>query len=112
MQIISQLVAILLVSAWVCNCAGQEILFHPYRRIGEKYYNLMPVYKWLDSIKHKRPADITTADFLNRPMKDWYGGYVPDEAILTKYVVIQVLDEGLLVEEHRLNAYRGTTASD
>ncbi|TXH09648.1 MAG: hypothetical protein E6R03_16520 [Hyphomicrobiaceae bacterium] len=86
--------------------------FHPYRKVGDNYYNLMPLYEWAKVFT--TPPNRITAKQASapRPMTDWVG--VPQRyglAIDVSYRVRQVLDDGLLVEAEA-RAYKiGTSSS-
>jgi hypothetical protein len=65
--------------------------FHPYRKVADRYYDLRPLYTWLN-----RPSD--QLDPRAQPLKDWIGLPIDRESATT-YKVTDVLPEGLLIEE-------------
>lgn len=68
--------------------------YHPFRKVGERYYDLRPLYSWIGAASHRTP----------KPIKDWFGGGI-DGPIFAHYRVIQVAEDGLLVREERSSLY-------
>lgn len=108
------IVAVLVLSCVALSAFGQVLPFHPYRKVGDKYYDLNPLYSWITSIKQKEKArqQIAPEEARNRPMKAWFGVVEPYEGVLIQYKVAQVLDDGLLVQESRFTSYGGTVVDD
>jgi hypothetical protein len=87
---------------------------HPYRKVGDKIYDLRPLYSWLDSVKQRHVSSEEAGRLaINRPMRDWFGLTEPFDGVwVVEYRVAQVLHDGLLVQSHRYTPYKGTVIDD
>ncbi len=95
----------------VPNLFCQELPYHPFRKVRDSYYDLRPLYSWIESAKAlgAKHEEFPSQHLRPRPMKEWYGVTEPYEGILVHYEVFQVLDDGLLVRETRFNPASGDT---
>jgi len=93
---------------------AQNLPFDPYRKVGNGYYDLRPLYSWIGSVRSREQSrqPIPLGEARNRPMQEWFSSEMPFESILVQYKVDQVLDDGLLIHEARFNGYSGTTVED
>ena len=111
----AKIVIALATLSWVASSSyAQTLPFHPYRKVGDKYYDLNPLYSWIKSVKQreKQRQEIPVEEVRNRPMKEWFGVVEPSEGVLVRYKVSQVLDDGLLIQERRTTSYGGTIDGD
>lgn len=82
---------------------AQTVLpYHPYRKVGDRYYDLRPLYSWINAASHVTVAQRYMT--VPNPMKDWFGVDRGDP-IFVHYSVIQVAEDGLLVREERSSLY-------
>ena len=86
------------------SLVGPPLTFHPYRKVGGKYYDLTPLYSWISSKKQKEHGPFPTA------FTGWIGADMGfSDGFVTSYQVIEVLDEGLLVQKVDFNSYQSDT---
>ncbi|HEY5910604.1 MAG TPA: hypothetical protein VJA21_08380 [Verrucomicrobiae bacterium] len=81
-------------------CSATAALpYHPYRKVGDRYYNLLPLYSWekLLHIPRNKLTPQQGEQRKNRPMPEWIGYEINSEGI-AGYRVSRVLDDGVLVE--------------
>lgn len=101
---------ILLVVLVTAISFGQNLPLHPYRKVGDRYYDLRPLYSWIDSVQSRRRnhEEIPLKfEANNRPMKEWFKWFSSEmplrrlqlDGVLVQYEVDQVLNDGLLVHE-------------
>lgn len=69
-----------------------EVPYHPYRKVGDKYYGLQPIYNWIKLAPRERDKKV-------RPMPAWKGGPSENSSILAWYRVKQIVPEGIIVEQ-------------
>lgn len=79
--------------------AGVAMPFHPYRKVGDKYFNLQPIYEWSKVMQIPRNK-LTEAQLKSRrPMLEWIG---EDSSLsfgsgFVIYKVEEVRNQGLVV---------------
>jgi hypothetical protein len=88
---------LLLLTALVLPCVAEQPV-HPFRKVGDRYYDLRPIYKWLALTKvpmnKLTPKELASP----RPMTEWVGAATSlNTSFSTRYRVQQVLEDGLLV---------------
>jgi hypothetical protein len=71
----------------------------PYRRVGTNFYDLSPIYLWSSS------SAGSNSRLPPRPMAEWYGVTAHSGPVYIRYLVDQVLQDGLLVHESRFVTY-------
>ena len=104
------LILICLAALW-SSCASAQFIntnlpYHPYRKVGSKYYNLSKIYEWVAK-KNKYVEGLGPP-----PLSAWRGASVAEYPIYTSWVVDQVVDDGLIIHEQRLNAASMDTTDD
>lgn len=80
--------------------------YHRFRKVGDKYFDLQPVYEWIKIGSVPQRELTPEMKSKPRPMPDWVGGFSSFEfGSFDK--VYQVLSNGLLIEGRSINTYTG-----
>jgi hypothetical protein len=102
MKTLMAIALVLFVSLNILFC--QTLPYHPYRKVGSRYYNLQPLYDWITEIKQIQ-ADtrgrFTIPTFPPCPMPGWYG-ITEGDIGATVFEVENVFDDGIMVRENRI----------
>lgn len=89
MKALFLLFGLLLIGA---DLVAQEIPFHPCRKIGDKSYDLSPLYSWMKERKENSGT--------GNPMPDWVGWYVENSpGVVCQFEVMSVKTNGLLIHK-------------
>ena len=101
------LLALSVLSGLYCP-AGEPEPHHPYRKVGDKYYNLQPLYDWnkfwnLSDLQRSKlsPKELDR----KRPMTAWIGTHGDYIGIATCYRVAGVFSDGLLIDQAQFSTH-------
>ena len=88
-----------------------QLPYHPCRKVGDKYYNLAPIYAWVGQARANleaggRGVGLSNPDLL---LNGWSGvrSPMPGERYVISYQVAQVLDNGIVLQERKSNSISG-----
>ncbi len=98
---------LLLLLLTVCTATAAGLPYHPYRKVADRYYSLVPIYTWASQkqVPEKRLTPQQRYQIRKRPMPEWIGyrDSTPNPKLIgmpsyTDYKVVRVLNDGLLIE--------------
>jgi hypothetical protein len=104
-----------LVSLAAISLPAQDIVkmqYLPHRMIGGKYYDITPIYSWIDETANilKQRQQGARLNFTNPDeflANGWCGVQAPIEGYLPIYQVFSIMDGGLLVQQRTKNGFTG-----
>lgn len=105
------LALVLSVSVAVNAGPSDSMPYHPYRKVGDKYFNLQPIYDWLEVLQLPGNKVTEKQRTTPRPMPEWIGEISSlTLPIDVNYKVEEVRKEGIVIaaESH---AYKIGTRS-
>lgn len=92
-----------IVVLFVKSALAQTLPYDPYRKVGSKYYSIQPVYNWINACNAARMQHYPVDQWPRNPMPAWFGFTIAVGGISTHYRVFEVIPDGILVNEERVD---------